>query len=182
MAISKDKKEGMLAQYTDLISKSLAVIITQYGGLKMPELDKVRGQIRGAQAEFHVTKNTLVKRALQDAGYDVPEEWLTGSTAISFCFQEPAAVAKTLGDLSKEFEKLVVVGGVLSGKTVSKSDVEALASLPPLDTLRAQIIGALSAPASNLVGVLNAAIGSVMYALQAKIDKETPKEDQAAAA
>jgi large subunit ribosomal protein L10 len=179
LAITKDKKESMLAEYVELIGKSQAVFITHYGGLKMPELDKVRGQIRGAQAEFHVTKNTLVKRALQDAGYTVPEEWLTGSTAMSFCFQDPAAVAKALGDLGKEFDKLKVVGGVLSGKAISKNDVEALASLPSLDTLRAQIIGAISAPASNLVGVLNAAVGSVMYALQARIDKETPAEPAA---
>jgi large subunit ribosomal protein L10 len=166
----------MITDYADLISKSEAVIISQYGGLKMPELDKVRGQIRGAQAEFHVTKNTLVKRALKEAGYDVPAEWLKGSTAMSFCFKDPAAVAKTMADLAKEFDKLNVVGGVISGKAIDKKQVEALASLPSLDTLRAQIIGALSAPASNIVGVLNSAVGSVMYALQAKIDKDTPAE------
>lgn len=176
MAISREKKEQIVAEYAELIGKSQAMIITRYGGLKMPELDKVRSQMRGAQAEFHVTKNTLVKRALKDAGYDVPAEWLTGTTAMSFCFNDPAAVAKALNELTREFEKLSVVGGVLSGKSITKEEVEALAALPSLDTLRAQIIGAISAPASNLVGVLNAAIGGVMYALQARIDKETPKE------
>lgn len=176
MAISREKKEQIVAKYTELIGKSQAMIITRYGGLKMSELDKVRSQMRSAQAEFHVTKNTLVKRALKDAGYDLPAEWLTGTTAMSFCFNDPAAVAKALTELTKEFEKLSVVGGVLSGKSITKEEVEALASLPSPDTLRAQIIGAISAPASNLVGVLNAAIGGVMYALQARIDKETPKE------
>jgi large subunit ribosomal protein L10 len=95
---------------------------------------------------------------------------------MSFCFSDAASVAKTLGDLTKEFDKLKVVGGVLSGKTISKGDVEALASLPSLDVMRAQLIGTISAPASSLVGVLNAAVGGVMYALQAKIDKETPAE------
>jgi large subunit ribosomal protein L10 len=176
LAISREKKERIVANYAELIGKSQAMIITHYGGLKMPELDKVRSQMRSAQAEFHVTKNTLLKRALKSAGYDVPAEWLTGATAMSFCFKDPAAVAKALNELTKEFEKLEVIGGVLSGKAITKEEVEALASLPSLDTLRAQIIGALSAPASNLVGVLNAAIGGVMYALQARIDKETPKE------
>lgn len=176
MAISREKKEHIVAEYAELIGKSQAMIIAHYGGLKMPELDKVRSQMRSAQAEFHVTKNTLMKRALKDAGYDVPAEWLTGMTAMSFCFKDPAAVAKALSELTKEFEKLEVVGGVLSGKAITKDEVEALASLPSLDTLRAQIIGAISAPASNLVSVLNAAIGGVIYALQARIDKETPKE------
>jgi large subunit ribosomal protein L10 len=176
LAITKEKKENMLAEYAELIGKCQAVFIAQYGGLKMPELDKVRGQIRGAQAEFHVTKNTLVKRALDDAGYSVPDEWLAGATAMSFCFDDPAGVAKALADLGKEFDKLKVVGGVLSGRAISKNDVEALASLPSLDVLRAQIIGAISAPASGLVGTLNAAVGGVVFALQAKIDKETPAQ------
>ncbi|MCS7055118.1 MAG: 50S ribosomal protein L10 [Thermoflexales bacterium] len=176
MAISREKKEQIVAKYAELIGKSQALIITRYGGLKMPELDKVRSQMRGAQAEFHVTKNTLIRRALKDAGYDVPPEWLTGTTAMSFCFKDPPAVAKALGELTKELEKLTVVGGVISGKAITKEEVEALASLPSLETLRAQIIGAISAPAAGLVSVLNAAIGGVMYALQAKIDKETPKE------
>jgi len=176
LAINKEKKDEMLAGYNELLGKSQAVIITQYGGLKMLELDKVRGQIRGAQGEFHVTKNTLVQRALTDAGFIVPAEWLAGSTAISFCFKDPAAVAKALGDLTKQYDKLKVVGGVVSGKAIDKSQVEALASLPPLDTLRAQLIGLISAPATGIAGVLNSAVGSVMFALQAKIDKETPAE------
>lgn len=146
MAISREKKEQIVAKYAELIGKSQALIITRYGGLKMPELDKVRSQMRGAQAEFHVTKNTLIRRALKDAGYDVPPEWLTGTTAMSFCFKDPPAVAKALGELTKELEKLTVVGGVISGKAITKEEVEALASLPSLETLRAQIIGAISAP------------------------------------
>jgi len=173
LAISREKKEKMLAQYVDLLGRSQAVIITRYGGLKMPELDKIRAQMRSAQAEFHVTKNTLMQRAMKQFGYDLPPEWLTGTTAMSFCFQDPTAVAKALGELSKELEKLQIVGGVLNGKAITKSDVEALATMPSLDTLRAQIIGAISAPASNLVGVLNAAIAGVIYALQARIDKES---------
>lgn len=176
MAITKKRKDELNAQYSELIGRSQALFITHYGGLKMPELDKVRGQIRNAKAEFHVTKNTLASRALKEAGYDLPEEWLTGSTAMSFCFDDPAAVAKALADLTREFDKLKVVGGVMSGRAIDKQDVEALASLPSLDTLRAQIIGAISAPASGLVGVLNAAVGGVMYVLQARIDKETPQE------
>jgi len=176
LAVSREKKASTIAEYAELVGKSQAVIITHYGGLKMPELDKVRGQMRSTQAEFHVTKNTLMRRVMKDAGYDVPQEWLTGTTAMSFCFKDPAAVAKALNELTKQFEKLQVIGGVLNGKAINKSEVEALASLPSLDTLRAQIIGAISAPASNLVGVLNAAIGGVMYALQAKVDKETPNE------
>lgn len=179
MAITREKKEAMLAQYTELISKSQALIITRYGGLNMPQMDKVRNQVRAAQAEFHVTKNTLALRAFKSAGFTVPEEWMVGQTAVSFCFKDPAATAKTITELCKELEKLQIVGGVLDGKPIDKAQVEALANMPPIETIRAQIIGAISAPAANLVGVLNAALGGVIYALQARIDKEKPAEASA---
>jgi large subunit ribosomal protein L10 len=176
LAISKDKKDEIIAEYNSLLEKSEAIFITQYGGLKMPELDKVRGAVRGTSGEFHVTKNTLIAKALKAKGFDVPDDWLTGTTGMSFAFKDAAATAKAVNDLAKEFEKFKVVGGVMNGKPLDSANVIALATLPPLDTLRAQIIGAISAPASNLVGVLNAAVGSVMYALQARIDKESNSE------
>lgn len=176
MAITKDKKNELVEGYAELVGKSQAVIIAQYGGMNVPQLNKVRAQLRDAKAEFHITKNTLIARSFKDAGYAVPEEWLKGSTAVGFCFGDPPAVAKLLGQLSREIDKLKIVGGVVGGLAIDPAGVTELASLPSLDTLRAQLIAAISAPASNLVGVLNAAVGSVMYALQARIDKEPPAE------
>lgn len=181
MAITREKKEAMLAQYAELLSRSQAVIITRYGGLNMPQLDKVRRQIRESQGEFHVVKNTLAWRALQSAGYSVPEEWLVGQTAFSFCFKDPAATAKAVSELSKELEPFQIVGGLLNGRPIDKAQVEALAALPPLDTLRAQVIGLLAAPATGVVSAINAVLSGVLYALQAKVDKEQPAEAPAAA-
>lgn len=174
LAVSKDKKQQLLSGYEDLLSRSQAVIITQYGGLNMPQMNKVRAQVRGAQAEFHVTKNTLMARTLKDAGFSVPAEWLTGATAISFCFGDPPAAAKAIKQLADELEHFKIVGGVLAGQAMDAEGVKALATLPPLETLRALLIGLIQSPASGIVGALNAAMGSVMYALQARIDKEQP--------
>jgi len=102
----------------------------------------------------------------------VPDESLTGSSALSFCFEDAPAAAKAASELAKEFEKFSIVGGVLSGKAIDANQVKDLASMPSLDTLRAQLIGLLSSPASGIVGALNAAIGGVAYALQAKVEKE----------
>jgi large subunit ribosomal protein L10 len=176
LAITKGKKNELIEGYAELVGKSQAVIIAQYGGMNVPQLNKVRAQLRDAKAEFHITKNTLIARSFKDAGYTVPAEWLQGSTAIGFCFGDPPAVAKLLGQLSKEIDKLKIVGGVVGGQAIDPAGVTELALLPSLDVLRAQLIAAISAPASNLVGVLNAAVGSVMYALQARIDKEQPAE------
>lgn len=165
-----------MADYKALVEKSEALIIAKYGGLNMLQLDKARKQIRDAQGEFHVTKNTLLKKVLKEHGLSVPDEWLKGSTAIAFAFKDPAAVAKVVGDLDKEFEKFKTVGGIVSGQSVDVGGVKELASLPPLNTLRAMLIGMLDAPASGIVGALNAAIGGVAFALQAKVDKEQPAE------
>jgi len=174
LAVSKEKKEQTLAGYAELLGKSNAIIITKYGGMSMPQLDKVRKQVRAAEGEFHITKNTLIKKALAERGMNVPDEWLTTSTAMSFCFKDPSAVAKAVGDLNKEFEVFKPVGGLVSGHAIDSKGVKELASLPPIETLRAQIIGVLQAPASGIVGAINAAIGGVAYALQAKVGKEQP--------
>ena len=173
MAISKDKKESMVAEYEALVKQSQAIIISKYGGMTMPQLDKVRISVRASKGEFHVTKNTLLLKVLKESGYDVPEKWLTGQTGVAFAFSDPTGTAKVVGDLSKEFEPFKTIGGVMSGKAIEPAKVAALAAMPPIETIRAQIIGAISGPASNLVGVLNAAVGSLMYALQARVDKDS---------
>jgi large subunit ribosomal protein L10 len=169
----------MQSGYQELLRRSQAVIITRYGGLNMPQLNKVRGQVRGAQAEFHVTKNTLMARALKEAGYDVPGEWLVGATSVSFCFGDPPAAAKAIKQLADEIESFKIIGGVMAGQALDVEGVKTLAAMPPLEVLRAQLIGMIASPASGVVGAINAAVGGVMYALQARIDKEPPAPAQA---
>jgi large subunit ribosomal protein L10 len=98
---------------------------------------------------------------------------------VAFCFQDAAAVAKSLTDLSKDITKLSLVGGVIDGATIDGAGVKAIASLPPIEMLRAQLIGLISSPATGIAGALNSIVGSVMYALQAKIDKEQPAPEAA---
>jgi large subunit ribosomal protein L10 len=177
LAISKNRKTELIMGYGELIKKSQAVIITTYGGMNMLQFNKVRAQIREAKAEFHVTKNTLIALTFKEAGYSVPDEWLKGSTAVSFCFGDPPAVAKLMGQLATEIENLKIVGGVVGGQAVDTAGVKELASLPSLDVIRAQLIGVISGPAAGIVGALNAVVGGVTYALQARIDKEQPAEE-----
>jgi len=181
LAISKERKTELITGYDELIKKSQAVIITTYAGMNMVQFNKVRAQIRDVKAEFHVTKNTLIARTFKEAGYNVPEEWLKGSTAVSFCFGDPPAVAKVMGQLANEIDKLKIIGGVVGGQTVDLVGVKELATLPSIDVIRAQLIGVISGPAAGIVGALNAAIGGVMFALQAHIDKEQPVETPAQA-
>ena len=150
MAITKERKEEVLSQYTDWMKRSQAVILVEYTGVKMKDLDNIRAKIRDAGGEFHVVKNTLARRAFEDNGMKFPSDYLVKSTAISFAFTDPASTAKALTDATKGMEFVKVKGGFLSGQALNAAQVKALADMPPLPVVRAQLLGVLQAPASKL--------------------------------
>lgn len=154
MAVSKERKEEVLATYADWLKKSQAVIVVEYTGAKMKDLDNIRAKIRESGGEFHVLKNTLARRAFADGGMSLPADFLVKSTAVSFAFSDPAATAKALNDATKGNEFVKVKGGFMSGQVLNASQVKALADLPPLPVMRAQLLGVLQAPAGKLVRTL----------------------------
>ncbi|HLF75315.1 MAG TPA: 50S ribosomal protein L10 [Anaerolineales bacterium] len=151
MAISKERKEEVLTQYVDWLKRSQAVVLVEYTGVKMKDLDNIRARIREAGGEFHVVKNTLVRRAFADSGMEIPEDYLVKSTAVSFAFTDPALTAKALSDATKGIEFVKVKGGFMSGQFLDAAQVKALAEMPPLPVIRAQLLGVLQAPAGKLV-------------------------------
>lgn len=154
MAISKQRKEEVLSQYSDWVKRSQAVILVEYTGANMKSLDALRAKIRDSGGEFHVVKNTLVRRAFADNGMDVPADLLVKSTAVSFAFSDPASTAKALTDATKGSEFVKVKGGFMAGKAMSPAQVKALSDLPPLPVMRATLLGVLQAPAGKLVRTL----------------------------
>jgi len=154
LAISKQRKEEVLAQYNDWIKRSEAVILVEYTGANMKSLDNLRAKIREAGGEFHVVKNTLVRRVFADNGMEIPADLLVKSTAISFAFTDPASTAKALTDATKGNEFVKVKGGFMAGKAMSSAQVKALSDLPPLPVMRATLLGVLQAPAGKLVRTL----------------------------
>jgi large subunit ribosomal protein L10 len=151
LAISKQRKEEVLNQYTDWLNRSQAVLLVEYTGAKMKDLDAIRSKIRDSGGEFHIVKNTLVKRAFEANGMSVPADMLEKSTAVSFAFSDPAATAKALSEVVKGMEFAKVKGGFMSGQVLNASQVKALADLPPLPVVRARLLGVLQAPAGKLV-------------------------------
>jgi len=151
LAISKERKEEVLTQYVDWLKRSQAVVLVEYTGVKMKDLDNIRARIREAGGEFHVVKNTLVRRAFADSGMEIPEDYLVKSTAVSFAFTDPALTAKALSDATKGIEFVKVKGGFMSGQFLDAAQVKALAEMPPLPVIRAQLLGVLQAPAGKLV-------------------------------
>lgn len=151
MAVSKERKQETLATYAEWLKKSEAVILVEYTGAKMKDLDGIRAKIREAGGEFHVLKNTLARRAFADSGMDLPKDFLVKSTAVSFAFTDPASTAKALSDATKGKDFVKVKGGFMGGQVLNPSQVKALAEMPPLPVVRAQLLGVIQAPAGKLV-------------------------------
>jgi large subunit ribosomal protein L10 len=154
LAISKQRKEELVAQYIDWIDKSQAMFLTEYTGLSMKMIDDLRAKVRETGGEFHVVKNTLGKVAFEKAGLDLPEKFLEGSTAIVFVFQDVPAMAKTISEFSRSSDFVKIKGGYLDRRPIQASAVKDLAELPPLPVMRAQLLGVLSTPASKLARTL----------------------------
>ena len=174
MAKSKEQKETMLAQYVEWVSKSQAVVLVEYSGLKMSNLDAIRTKVREAGGEFHIVKNTLAKLALEKAGFKVPEDYSEKSTAIGFAFSDPAGFAKALTEATKGMEAVKIKGGFMGALTLKPAEVKALASLPPLPVVRAQLLGVLQAPAGKLVRTLAEPGRQVAFVLKAFSEKAAP--------
>ena len=171
MAVSKERKTETLAMYAEWLKNSQAVILVEYTGAKMKDLDGIRAKIREAGGEFHVVKNTLVRRAFADNGMPLPKDFLVKSTAISFAFTDPASTAKALTEATKGKDFVKVKGGFMSGQALNAAQVKSLAEMPPLPVMRAQLLGTLQAPASKLVRMLAEPARGLAAVIKAFADK-----------
>lgn len=154
MAVSKERKQEVLATYDEWLKKSQSVILVEYTGAKMKDLDSIRAKVRESGGEFHVLKNTLARRAFAANGMELPKDYLVKSTAVSFAFTDPASTAKALTEAMKGKDFVKVKGGFMSGQALSAAQVKALSDMPPLPVVRAQLLGVLQAPAGKLVRTL----------------------------
>jgi large subunit ribosomal protein L10 len=173
LAISRAKKEELIQKYVEKLNSSEAVIITDYRGLHVGELEQLRAKIREAEGTFSVVKNTLVRRALIEAGLPVPDDMLVGPVGVGFCGSNIPGVAKAIADFAKENELMAIKGGLMGDKLIDEADINSLAKLPSLETLRAQLLGLLNAPASQLVGVMSGGVRQVVNVIHAYSDQGT---------
>ncbi|HOA23412.1 MAG TPA: 50S ribosomal protein L10 [Aggregatilineales bacterium] len=167
MPLTRERKEELIEAYTDLVSRSQGLVFASYRGMTNKQMNQVRNAVREANGVFVVTKLSLLQIALERAGYSMPESLDGFPLAVGFALNEVPSVAKALVDTAKDIEALELHGALLDGRLVSPAEVEAIAKLPPLDTLRAQLIGLLDAPASQLVGVLQAGVAQVINVINA---------------
>ena len=170
MALSKERKEQIQAQYKAWIEDSQAVVLTEYTGLTMTMIDELRAQVREIGGEFHVIKNTLGKRAFDEAGHNAPEEYWIGSTAFGVAFEDAAGVAKAIKDFGKDKPMIKIKGGLMDGELVPAEMLMALADLPPLPVVRGQLLGVISAPATKLARIIGEPGRSLAQVVKAHAD------------
>src|SRR5438128_8762335 len=152
--MQKEDKARVVAELTERLRTADTLIVADYRGLTMPQIDDLRGKLLEHGARFAVVKNTLTRRAAEAAGADALLALLEGPTAIAFLESDgdPVAVAKALADAARETRVLQIRGGILDGQAISEDEVKSLATLPPLEALRGQVLGAVAAPLITLVG------------------------------
>ena len=165
------EKERVVAELAERLRSTSTLMVADYRGLSMPEIEDLRARLLEAGARFTVVKNTLTKLAAEAAGTEQVLELIDGPTAIAFLDAEgdPAAVAKVLNDTAQAHEVLVLRGGLLDGTIVGDEEIKRLATLPPADVLRAQLAGAVVAPLTTVVGLFTAPLRDLVGVLNARI-------------
>jgi large subunit ribosomal protein L10 len=169
--VLKSDKERIVDELAAELGAANTLIVADYRGLTNKELEALRDQLIPHGARFRIVKNTLTRRAAEQAGADALLVMLEGPTAIAFIESsgDPAAVAKALAATAKETNVLALRGGILEGKTLSGDDVDQLAKLPPVDVLRGQLVGAIVAPLTQLLGLVTAPLRDLHGLVEARI-------------
>ena len=167
----KTDKERIVAELVEELRSAETLIVSDYRGLTNKQLEALRDQLIPHGARFRIVKNTLTRRAAEAAGADALLLMLEGPTAIAFIESsgDPAAVAKALAQTAKETNVLAVRGGLLEGKQLSAEEIEQLATLPPIDVLRGQLVGAVVAPVTQLLGLVSAPLRDLHGLVDARI-------------
>jgi large subunit ribosomal protein L10 len=187
--MQKEDKARVVAELTERLKSADTLIVADYRGLTMPQIDDLRGKLLEHGAKFTVVKNTLTRRAAKDAGAEALLTLLEGPSAIAFIEADGdmVAVAKALADSARETRVLAIRGGILNGREITGEAVEELSKLPPVDVLRGQVLAAVIAPLTSLVALVNAPLQNLRGLIDARIDQlggeeaaspETPQAEQ----
>ncbi|MCC7300906.1 MAG: 50S ribosomal protein L10 [Verrucomicrobia bacterium] len=167
----RPEKQAMYSEVQESVSGALYMLLADYKGMTMPETDEFKKLLRGANARVKVVKNSMLGRISGEMGCEL-DSLLSGPTAVIFGSGDVVEVAKILKKFTGDKNKPAVRGGVLEGAILSSKDVSALASLPGKKELQAKLVGTLAAPMTQVVGVMNQKVCSLLYVLNAACEKK----------
>ncbi|NDJ52252.1 MAG: 50S ribosomal protein L10, partial [Chloroflexi bacterium] len=159
MPITRERKEELVAEYTDLLERSQGVFITEYSGMNNAQMTELRGKVREQDGIYKVTKLTLFKIALENAGYPQPDNLSGAPLAVAFSMGDLPPMAKALLDYAKDNDLVEVRGGILPGASINLAQVKALSDMPPIEEIRASLLGIIVAPSAGIVNAVEAARG-----------------------
>jgi large subunit ribosomal protein L10 len=171
--VKKEQKEQIVEELTGRLRSAETLLVADYRGLTMPQIDALRTRLLESGARFTVVKNTLTRRAAEAAGADALLTLLEGPTAIAFLEADGdmLTAAKALADMARESRVLAIRGGLMEGRILSAEEVETLATLPPLEILRGQVLGAIVAPVNALLGLVTAPLQNLYGLIDARIEQ-----------
>lgn len=173
MALSKKRKEELLSSYRDMLERNSSFVVTTYSGLTVNQLEALRHNIREVDGEFNIVKNTIARIALKDAGIELPEDALDGTTAIGSTSGDVAGLAKALMDLAKEADGFSVKYGMVDGVLYDQAKVKQLSELPPLPVVQAQLLSIIQAPATKVAGTIAASARQLVNVFNAYAEKDS---------
>ena len=169
--MNRTEKVNFVSEFSNLLSNTNFVLVTQYKGLSVEEISSLRKQAKEKNTSFKVTKNSLAKRALKNTDYEKLEQFFIGPTAVAFS-EDPVSVAKVLYDFSRDNEKLKIIGGAMGTKELDIDEIKKLASLPSMEIMRAKLVGLISSPLSNIVSILNEPSSKIVRLINSKQQKQ----------
>ena len=149
MSKALELKKRTVAEIAEKLKDSKSTILVDYRGLDVSEVTELRSQLREANVDFKVYKNTLTRRAAQEAGFEGLDEVLTGPTAVAFSTEDVVAPAKVLNNFAKDHENLEIKGGIIEGNVASLEQIKELADLPSYEGLLSMLLSVLQAPVRN---------------------------------
>ena len=170
--MNKKSKEALVKEFAEKLKVAKAAFLADYRGLSVEQANALRRKLQGVGVEYRVVKNTLLRLAAKDTGVACLDEFLVGPTAIALVNNDPVAPAKALVEFAKQNSIFELKAGMLDGKLLAVDEIKALAELPSREELLAKMLGSMSAPATNFVGVLAAVPRSFVRALAAIKDQK----------
>ncbi|NLW22781.1 MAG: 50S ribosomal protein L10 [Tissierellia bacterium] len=172
MSKALEQKKQIVQEIKEKLEKAQGVVLVDYRGLNVEEVTKLRRNCTEAGVDYKVYKNTLMRFAFKEAGFEEFNQYLTGPNAIAFSFDDPVQAAKITNDFAKEHDKLEIKAGLVDGKIIGVEEVKNLANLPSREVLVAQVLGGLNAPITGFANVLQGTIRNLVYALNAIREKQ----------
>ena len=170
--MNRSEKAAIIEQIRSRAASASIAVVTDFKGMSVEELTRLRVALRNSGGEYHVVKNTLARIALSDTAPASIKDDFKDNCAIALGFDDPVAVAKALSDFAKTSKLLEIRHGSLEGKNMSAAQVEALAALPSKDQLLAQVLGTMNAVPTNFVSLMANMIRPLLYALKAIEEKK----------